>query len=89
MQFNSIYIGYIESIAGGSTFKEISGTAMKNLKVTLPPRNLLKEYKQIVETIFNNIENYEDISQILSEFRDAVLPKLLSGEIEIPTEEEA
>ncbi len=82
-------IGYIESIAGGSTFKEISGTAMKNLKVTLPPRNLLKEYKQIVETIFNNIENYEDISQILSEFRDAVLPKLLSGEIEIPTEEEA
>ena len=82
-------IGYIESIAGGSTFKEISGTAMKNLKVTLPPTHLLKEYRQIVETIFNNIENFEGTSQILSELRDTLLPKLLLGEIEIPTEEEA
>lgn len=82
-------IEFIESIAGGSTFKEISGNAMKNLKVTLPPMKLLKEYRQIVETIFNNIENFEDASQILSKLRDSLIPKLLSGEIEIPTEEEA
>ena len=62
---------------------------MKNLKVTLPPTHLLKEYRQIVETIFNNIENFEGTSQILSELRDTLLPKLLLGEIEIPTEEEA
>ena len=50
---------------------------------------IINKLDKLVSEITNNIENYEDISQILSEFRDAVLPKLLSGEIEIPTEEEA
>lgn len=74
----------IEAAAGGSTFKEISGKGLKEIPVTLPTIELVSIYKEIVEPLFLQIQTLEKENQNLQHLRDTLLPKLLSGEIEIP-----
>lgn len=76
----------IEAAAGGSTFKEISGKGLKEILVTLPTVELVNIYKEIVEPLFLQIQTLEKENQNLQQLRDTLLPKLLSGEIEIPDE---
>ncbi len=76
----------IEAAAGGSTFKEISGKGLKEIPVTLPSVELVNKYKEIVEPLFLQIQMLEKENKNLTQLRDTLLPKLLSGEIEIPDE---
>lgn len=73
----------IESMASGSTFKEVSGTVMKNINLIIPNEKVLIRFKEIVNPLFRKIEQLENETDILEETRDTLLPKLLSGEIEL------
>lgn len=78
----------IEAAAGGSTFKEISGKGLKEIFIPLPPIKLVNRYKEMVEPLFLQIQTLESENQKLIHIRDILLPKLISGEIEIPKERE-
>jgi type I restriction enzyme S subunit len=49
----------------------------------LPPAQLIKEFEKIVSPIFDIMENNEQQSRTLAQIRDALLPKLMSGEIQV------
>jgi type I restriction enzyme S subunit len=73
-----------ESRSAGSTFKEISKTNVKGIKLLLPP---LAEQKRIVEIISTIDELNAKTELALSEaknLRSGLLSDLLSGEHEIP-----
>ena len=74
----------IEHSASGSTFKEVSGTQLKNHKVILPNKNILFEFHLLVESMFLEIRENELQNQRLQQVRDTLLPKLMSGEISVP-----
>lgn len=74
---------HIESIAGGSTFKEISSQGMKNINIAIPSDLILKKYFEITESFNKKIQNLEKEIQSLTEIRDTLLPKLMSEEIEV------
>lgn len=76
----------IEQAASGSTFKEISGKGLKNIITLLPNENLVRHFNEIVKVYFDKIKNLELESLYLTELRDTLLPKLMSGEIELPDE---
>lgn len=76
----------IEQAASGSTFKEISGKGLKNIIILLPNENLVRHFNEIVKVYFDKIKNLELESLYLRELRDTLLPKLMSGEIELPDE---
>ncbi|MGL9913625.1 type I restriction enzyme, S subunit [Enterococcus sp. DIV0784] len=76
-------VSKIESMASGSTFKEVSGTVMKNIKLIIPNDMSLIKFKEIVYPIFCKIEQLEKEIKFLEDTRDTLLPKLLSGEIEL------
>lgn len=76
----------IEAAAGGSTFKEISGKGLKEISIILPTINIVEKYKELVESLFLQIRTLEKENKNLIQLRDTLLPKLLSGEIEIPDE---
>ncbi|AXI00259.1 restriction endonuclease subunit S [Sporosarcina sp. PTS2304] len=78
----------IESNASGSTFKEISGAGMKGIKVVVPLKEILADYKSIVKPLFKKVKETEIENKSLTSLRDTLLPKLLSGEIELPNETE-
>lgn len=73
----------IERMSSGTTFKEASGSLMKSLAVLIPPKNIIDNYESSVADIFNEQELKEQENLCLSALRDALLPKLMSGQIKL------
>jgi type I restriction enzyme S subunit len=71
----------ILSIANGSTFKEVSKTNFKKLKI-LKPKNI-EEFTQKCEKLFKLIESNLIEIEELTNIKDYLLPRLLSGEIDL------
>ncbi|MBU5443380.1 restriction endonuclease subunit S [Paenibacillus sp. MSJ-34] len=78
----------IECRASGSTFKEISGTEMKRVPVLIPTENVLAKFNEIVEPIGRLTQKCEEENEDLTQIRDTLLPKLMSGEIRVPVEQD-
>jgi type I restriction enzyme S subunit len=70
--------------ANGSTFLEISKGKFRQMKIKIPiDDNVLIEFEKEFELIFNMIENLLKQNTKLREARDILLPRLMSGEIEV------
>lgn len=76
-------VSNIESMASGSTFKEASGALMKSLNVIVPESNILQDFEEKVCSIFDKQESLEVEIHHLTTLRDTLLPKLMSGEIDV------
>lgn len=73
-----------KSLNVGSTQPLITQTDIKSIQVVLPYSSQINKFEEIVGILFskvmkNNIENEK-----LSNLRDTLLPKLMSGEIRVP-----
>jgi type I restriction enzyme S subunit len=78
----------IKNRASGSTFKEISGGELKKIEVILPPQNVVDKFNQRTKKIGELIATYEEQNERLEKLRDTLLPKLMSGEIRVPLDDE-
>ncbi|KRN34535.1 restriction endonuclease subunit S [Lactiplantibacillus plantarum] len=74
---------YIEGIAGGSTFKEISGAGMKSVEFPLPTNNQIDAFHNQVAPMFDLVKNNERQNKNLTKLRNLLLPKLLAGDIDL------
>ncbi len=74
----------IKGRANGTTFMEISKSNFRTLPVFVPPQTLLDEFQQQVEPLHRRVVSNLEESRTLAELRDALLPKLLSGELRVP-----
>ena len=73
----------IDGITGGSAQRKFNKTDFKSIKIMMPPVDILIKFDRIIKPIFSKIEkNREEISR-LELVRDTLLPKLMSGEVEI------
>ena len=73
----------IEGAASGSTFKEVSGSTMKNVPAVIPDTGTLAKFNDFCSLLFNEQKNLEQENQHLASLRDTLLPKLMSGEIDV------
>ena len=73
----------IEGMASGSTFKEISGAGMKSVPTVMPDIDTIQLFNTFCEPIFKEQETLEAENRRLSALRDSLLPKLMSGEIDV------
>lgn len=73
----------IEGMASGSTFKEISGAGMKSVPTVMPDDDTFQLFNTFCDPIFKEQEILEAENRRLSNLRDSLLPKLMSGEIDI------
>jgi type I restriction enzyme S subunit len=74
----------IEGRANGTTFMEISKTNFRPLPVIVPPPEVLAEFTKQVEPLHRRVVSNLKESRTLAALRDALLPKLLSGELRVP-----
>ena len=56
---------------------------LKEEKILLPSEGIAKKYNEMVSPIYINIKNYRNQIHKLTEACDRLLPKLMSGEIEV------
>ena len=73
----------IEGMASGSTFKEISGAGMKSVPVVIPNNETIEKFNAFCTPIFQQQEVLETENSRLADIRDALLPKLMSGELDV------
>ncbi|PGW74475.1 restriction endonuclease subunit S [Bacillus thuringiensis] len=76
---------YLESMASGSTFKELSGAKCKDIQFPLPPLNEQKRIAEKVERLLNKIDEAKQLIEEAKETfelrRAATLDKAFRGEL--------
>ena len=73
----------IEGMASGSTFKEVSGSTMKNIPAVIPDSETLHRFSEFCAPLFSQQQSLEQQNQALIELRDSLLPRLMSGKIDV------
>ena len=73
----------INGVATGSTFLEVSGSAMKSIPIVKPSKEMAESFETYCEPLFKEQELLEDENRQLITLRDYLLPKLMSGEIDV------
>lgn len=63
--------------------------ALLSKNICIPPKHVYQEYVNIRDSLTTVITNINKQSRTLAALRDTLLPKLMSGEIEVPTAEAA
>lgn len=89
--FSNIYILYWLKVnmhlvierANGSTFLEISKTNFKQINCIIPDSTILHQYINHANATFEVMRNNLSENQELSTLRDTLLPKLISGELNV------
>ena len=61
----------------------LSLSEIKSLKIISPPEVLIDSFLKIISPIYFQIIKLDKEANELEEIRDTLLPKLLSGEIEV------
>lgn len=69
--------------AGGTVFGSVSKDDISTLRVLIPDECLVSEFGRLVEPIDARYLSNEMQSRTLAATRDALLPKLLSGEVRV------
>ena len=73
----------VKSIVTGAVQQKISQQNLKKISVIIPTINILKLFDNIIQPIFAQIRNIQNENILLKQIKDTLLPKLMSGEIDI------
>jgi len=74
----------INNRAGGATFAEITRKAFREIPFLKPATPVLKKYAEISEPLVMQLEQLTRQTENLQNLRDLLLPRLISGELQIP-----
>jgi type I restriction enzyme S subunit len=85
--FYPIYFGFksldFENLNVGSTQPLVTQTDLKNIEVTLPNDETLKDYFSHCKGYFDKISKNQVHIRALTQMRDTLLPKLMSREVRV------
>jgi len=76
-------IEQLKQRAHGSVFDTITRDTLSGMTVVSPPENIIEEFENHVRPNLESILNRLKETHTLSQLRDSVLPKLISGELRI------
>jgi len=77
----------LEARAHGSVFSTITRDTLDGVSTISPPLGVIQSFNKIAGSLLGKIKNNLEDNRILGNQRDALLPKLISGEIRIPDAE--
>jgi type I restriction enzyme S subunit len=73
----------IKGIASGTTFIELSKKVFRYFKLVVPNQNIADAYEAQVDDLYSQIKTNIYESAHLTQLRDSLLPRLLSGEVDM------
>jgi len=76
--------GLIQGIKGGSAQPKFNKTDFKNLPLLIPSFEIIERSYWIFESMFSILSSNVKENSRLSLLRDTLLPRLMSGELEVP-----
>lgn len=81
------FVTYTDQTSTGTKMPRTSWKTMSQYGVCIPPRELASVYQEAVQPILDKIVDSTHSNMALASLRDALLPKLISGELRVPDAE--
>lgn len=69
--------------SAGTTTLNVNKGTFENIRIVFPNLKLMETYNNFVKNMYLKINENQQEIQSLTEIRDALLPKLMSGEVEV------
>lgn len=79
--FSNEMITFVSSVADGTRMPRVDWRSISNYEIVVPPESLLSRFNRITLPFYDHIIENNQQAAILSVSRDALLPKLMNGEI--------
>ncbi|EHG23034.1 restriction endonuclease subunit S, partial [Selenomonas noxia] len=73
----------VDSIVTGAVQPKISQSNLKKIALIIPPFDVLSSFDRIIQPMFVKLRNNRLENMRLAELRDFLLPRLMSGEIDV------
>lgn len=73
----------VKSIVTGAVQPKISQANLRSVQVVIPPQPELDAFNELICPMFDQIRQNQDQNKALVSLRDALLPKLMSGEVDV------
>lgn len=77
------YSKFFSQFANGSNVLHLKPSSLKNQKILIPTRKLIKQFVKIVKPINDVINNLNRQNDKLAQQRDLLLPRLMSGKLKV------
>ena len=76
---------YVQSYKTGTTVSHLGKADIDRFRFITPPLEIIKSFSRIVNNLLKEVVNKSKESRRLAELRDALLPRLMSGELKVQT----
>jgi type I restriction enzyme S subunit len=76
----------VEELATGTAQQNVSNAQILSMPIVKPTKEVLTYFEDMLNSYFEQIINLADENETLKGLRDSLLPRLISGELEIPEE---
>lgn len=73
----------VKSIVTGAVQPKISQANLKSIPIVIAPKEQILKYKELIDPLFAKVRENHDESNRLATLRDTLLPRLMSGEIDV------
>jgi type I restriction enzyme S subunit len=72
-----------DSMGNGAIFKAVTKEDMHGIKMIAPPSQLIDRFEELIQPVFRNLELLTYKNATLRRTRDLLLPKLVSGAVDV------
>ena len=72
-----------DTMGGGTIFKSVTKNDMERIAFIIPAQRLAQQFEQLVEPSEKHIEDLTKKHTVLRRTRDLLLPRLISGEVDV------
>jgi type I restriction enzyme S subunit len=76
-------VDYLKTNTGGATFDTIVVDTLRRMEIVLPAADIVSHFAERVDAVFKQVNTLQRQIQNLRRTRDLLLPRLLSGQIEV------
>lgn len=77
------FISYLVNCTNGAAYPAVKPIHFEEANILIPTNNLLEKFQALAEPMFRKTEVLSKQIEVAAEARDRLLPKLMSGEIEV------
>ena len=77
------YVGYLVNCTNGAAYPAVKPCHFEDSEIIVPTDEILKTFESMAQPYFRNVYHLERQITLLTEARDRLLPKLMSGEIKV------
>ena len=77
------FISYLVNCTNGAAYPAVKPIHFEEANILVPTNSLLEKFQALAEPMFRKIEVLSKQIEVAAEARDRLLPKLMSGELEV------